>query len=330
MQKNHHQIVSLKCIGVQQICFALLQVSKKPEGPERRLSHDKGPAPKPPNLPAQSSVTTPTKIEPPLSLHAGVPEPTPLPAPPCSVIPTLLDKTVVESASKLPAKQKSNQIIEKAPIPVAVAPPPVVQEVEERADNTSATKRAAEVLNNRTEPKPLPSAVISTCTPPPSVVPDGRVNGGEQMVVDEEDRRMPSVLVNKRPPNKVAASTRPVSMVNNIAENKREKDLERMSVVDETDRIARSRRSNSVSNRNRRQASPPPLDRVLQIQASDKILNRKDALFGSRERNIDATPICSYEDDRVGIQEALLKSRGDATKPSKRGELASNISISSG
>ena len=211
----------------------------------------------------------------------------------------------------------------------AVAPPSVAEVVEERVNNASTTKRAAEPLNSRTESKPVPPLTTTTSTPPPSVVPDDRVNGGEQMVVDEEDRKISNVIVNKRPTNKVAAPTRPISMINNVIENKREKDSERMSVVDETDRSGRSRRSNSVSNRNRRQASPPPLDRVLQIQASDKILNRKEPLFGSRERNIDATPTCSYEDDRVGSK-MLSKGRGDATKPSKRGELASNISISSG
>lgn len=122
-----------------------------------------------------------------------------------------------------------------------------------------------------------------------------------------------SCPVHKRPANKVPTPVRPVSMVNNVTEMPKERSIE------EHERNRGRTRSSSVSNRNRRRPSPPPLDRVLQIQATDKILNKNEVYKDDFRHE-------SPRDDRVRVHE------GFKNQPQVRSkhDSASNIVISSG
>lgn len=101
------------------------------------------------------------------------------------------------------------------------------------------------------------------------------------------DRRMATNdTTHKRYSNKIPAPVRPVSMISgDYAITNDSGACDRKMAADEPDRVVYNRsRSSSVSNRNRRRASPPPLDRVLQIQATDKILNKNEVYRDEEKR----------------------------------------------
>lgn len=135
------------------------------------------------------------------------------------------------------------------------------------------------------------------------------------------DREVPSDT-NKRTTSKVPAPVRPVSMINNFGDVPVAK---KVTSIDEPDRVSTRNRSSSVSNRNRRRPSPPPLDRVLQIQATDKILN-KNEVYGKKENS--NQPRKEHILDKFGAGGEQLKNH-DLKGKSKK-DVSPNIVISSG
>lgn len=135
------------------------------------------------------------------------------------------------------------------------------------------------------------------------------------------DREVPSD-VNKRTTSKVPAPIRPVSMINNFGDVPVGK---KINSTDEPDRVSTRNRSSSVSNRNRRRPSPPPLDRVLQIQATDKILN-KNEVYEKKENS--SHPCKEHIHDEFNLGGDIVKNH-DLKGKSKK-DISPNIVISSG
>lgn len=144
-------------------------------------------------------------------------------------------------------------------------------------------------------------------------------------IIDKVRRRInPQVPsdVSKRATGKVPAPVRPVSLISNFGDISVAK---KINSTDELDRVSTRNRSSSVSNRNRRRPSPPPLDRVLQIQATDKILN-KNEVYGKKENS--SHPRKEHAHDKSNM--ACNNLKNPETKGKSRKEIASNIVIPAG
>lgn len=304
----------------------LLQISKKPEAPERRLSHDKGPAPKPPatlqriadNISPETNI--PSVVSTPSSSVS-------LPSPPLSskVIPP---EKEIECTELIEKRKSDNSIGSPISDHLKVS-------VDMKASNAISVIKEAENQNVNQFPLTVENKLIDELKTEEGddnyvKLNNTQINGNRRSSLDTIDHINVEVkdsvsgyeslnAINKRSVSKVPAPVRPVSMLTSFVE----KDKKILS-VGEIEKN-RSRRSNSVSNRNRRRPSPPPLDKVLQIQATDNILGGVPKWKETGSSYSGKESMC-YEDDRINIQNAI---KNFEMKGNKK-ESTSNIMISSG
>ncbi|XP_065219198.1 serine/threonine-protein kinase 10 [Planococcus citri] len=327
-------------------------ISKKPEGPERRLSHDKGPAPKPPSLPTPVLPVVENAPSPPPTSTTPPPPTTPTAA--AAAVPIPASPPTLAVAAAAAAAKASTPRIESLPASYS-EPEPVeeklpskqevffdnrdtgVDESPDIEDSSSIKPSRKTSSSSRTEPSQFESSSSAEPRrksidqvdfdhqrqPQPhqhqqrnsSAVKSSHLNGKRKSSGDlieskrdiEADDIKSSCPLHKRPIGKVPQPVRPVSMVNNA----NEMSANDRKTFDEPDRRGRNR-SSSVSNRNRRRPSPPSLDRVLQIQATDKILNKNEI----------------FARDDIGADDVFKNQPFGAKNTPK--DSASNIVISSG
>ncbi len=190
------------------------------------------------------------------------------------------------------------------------------------------TKIEVEPSPVKTEPKPDERLSEPRTVAPAVAYPVEEPDAKRPFAPEIENtnvHRLPHNDVNKRFSNKVPAPVRPVSMINSVPAAVDKKSHS----SDETDRVLSRTRSSSVSNRNRRRPSPPPLDKVLQIQANDKILN-KNEVYRKNDTGAHANvkePVRSMGGDR-GSAHDRPKNRDNRMK--SKNDSTSNIVISSG
>lgn len=207
--------------------------------------------------------------------------------------------------------------------------------VKEPAKDIRVTKDS-EVRDHKNEADPLPKEPTPTqvkneikeirnVEPMKDISVEIKRSASSSEIIDKvrrrADREVPSDA-NKRTTSKVPAPVRPVSMINNISDVPVAK---KISSTDEPDRVSTRNRSSSVSNRNRRRPSPPPLDRVLQIQATDKILN-KNEVYGKKENS--SQPRKEHTHDKFSVGGENLKNHDMKGKIKK--DVSPSVVISSG
>lgn len=292
---------------------------------ERRLSHDKGPAPKPP-ISLASELST-SSIESHTYTVAATTS--------VELLPISVDSVTDSSEKSVPKSEcfqkrdindmeKSTDKLKDVSIPDTKIK--MTQEIENIYKIKNQNDLNPEFKLNKLHVKAGSSENINSKVGSIQSIPD--VLNNKILATDNNENNRNKTVenfrlcklsneVNRRPESKVPNSIRPVSMINTIVDVVSNK---KVINVDETDRSSSRNRSSSVTNRNRKRPSPPPLDRVLQIQATDKILNE---IYRKKETSIyqNKDSVHVVDNDKYGIK--------DGTKNHKK-EPASNIIISSG